>query len=154
MKVILREDVDKLGVFGAVVNVSDGYARNYLIPKDLVWPYEKKYEKMLEELKYKNEAKRAKDMEEAKKTAEAIEGTSVTIQVEVGEDDKLFGAVTNIDIAEKLKEQGLDIDRKDIDIEEPIKKLGVFKVAIRLHSDIEAECKVWVVKKSNEQIKK
>jgi large subunit ribosomal protein L9 len=147
MKVILKEDIDKLGEFGAVVNVSDGYARNYLIPKQLVWPYDKKYEKMVEELKCKKEAKQVKDVEEAKKKAVEIEGTSVTIQVDVGEEDKLFGTVTNIDIAEKLKEQGIDIDRKDIKIDEAIKQLGVFKVAIKLHAEVAAECKVWVVKK-------
>ncbi|MFH1415250.1 MAG: 50S ribosomal protein L9 [Elusimicrobiota bacterium] len=148
MKVILKEDVEKLGKFGDVVDVSNGYARNYLIPKDKVWPYDDKYMNLIEKMKYKNESMRLKEKEAALKKSEELEGTSVTVQVEVGEEDKLFGSVTNIDIAEKLIELGLDIDKKDIQIAEPIKKLGVFKVGIKLHPEVEAFCKVWVVKKS------
>lgn len=146
MKVILKEDVEKLGKFGDIINVSDGYARNYLIPKNHAWPYDKKYLKVIDSLRSKIETQKSKEKAEALEKAKKIEETSVTIQVEVGQDEKLFGSVTNIDIAEKLKESGIDIDKKDIQIEEPIKKLGVFKVGIKLHPEVEASCKVWIVK--------
>ncbi len=149
MKIILREDIGKLGKFGDVVNVSDGYARNYLFPKNMAWFYEKKYLKAIQSLKDDIESQKIKDKEEAHKKAEEIEGTSITIQVEVGHDDKLFGSVTNIDIAEKLRETGIEVDRKDIQIDEPIKKLGVYKVGIRLYPGVEGSCKVWVVKKGD-----
>jgi large subunit ribosomal protein L9 len=146
MKIILKEDVEKLGKFGEIVNVSNGYARNYLIPKNQAWPYEKKYLKVIDSLRSKIETQKGKEKDEALEKAKKIEETSVTIQVEVGQDEKLFGSVTNIDIAEKLKESGIDVDKKNIQIEEPIKKLGVFKVGVKLHSEVEASCKVWIVK--------
>jgi large subunit ribosomal protein L9 len=146
MKVILKQDVAKLGKFGDIVDVSDGYARNFLLPKDQVWPYDKKYIKKIDALRSEIESQKSKEKEEALGRAKVIEETSVTMQVEVGQDDKLFGSVTNIDIAEKLKEHGIEVDKKDIQIDEPIKKLGVFKVEVRLHPEVIASCKVWVVK--------
>ncbi len=147
MKVILKENVSKLGKFGDIIEVSNGYARNYLLPKDLVWLYEDKYIKVIENMKSDMESQMLKEKNEAQSKAEKIDKSSVTVQVEVGEDEKLFGSVTNIDIADKLNELGIDVDKKDIVIEEPIKKLGVFKVGIRLHPEVEGSCKVWVVKK-------
>lgn len=147
MKLILKEDVEKLGKFGDIVNVSDGYARNYLIPKELAWGYEEKYLKEIENLRNRNESQKIKDKEKAEEKAKEIEANSITIQTEVGKDDKLFGSVTNIDIAEKLKEIGLEVEKKDIQIDEPIKKLGVYKVEIRIYPQVLASCKVWVVKK-------
>jgi large subunit ribosomal protein L9 len=146
MKVIVKENIASLGEFGDVVEVSEGYARNYLLPKKLVWPHEDKYLNMIESMKNKIETQKMKNKEEALEKSKKIEEVSVTIQAEVGEDEKLFGSVTNIDIAEKLKEAGIEVDKKDIKIEEPIKKLGVFKVGIKLHPEVEASCKVWVVK--------
>lgn len=147
MKVILKQDVKKLGSFGEVVDVKDGYARNYLLPKGMVWPDSEGYRAKVEELKHKIELTREKEREAAEAMAEKLKDVSVTVEVEVGEDEKLFGSVTNIDIAEKLKEEGIDIDKKNIVIEEPIKELGVYKVDIDLHPEVESACKVWVVKK-------
>jgi len=147
MKVILKQDMDKLGKFGDTVEVSAGYARNYLIPKGLVWPNEEKYSSKIDALKSKMESDREKEKEAALEKAKAIEKASVTVEVEAGEDDKLFGSVTNMDVAEKLKAAEIDVDKKDIDISEPIKKLGVYKVDVKLHPEVKASCKVWVVKK-------
>lgn len=147
MKVILKQDIEKLGRFGDIVNVSNGYARNYLLPKDLCWPHEDKYLKMIGSLKSRIESDREKEKALADEKAQLIEATSITIQAEVGEEEKLFGSVTNIDVEEKLKESGIEIDKKDIQMEEPIKKLGVYKVNIKLHPEVTAQCKVWVVKK-------
>lgn len=146
MKIILKDDVEKLGKFGDIVSVSDGYARNYLLPKGLAWGYEEKYLKAIEDLKSRNESQKIKDKEKAEEKAREVEVSSITIQAEVGKDDKLFGSVTNIDISEKLKEIGIEVDKKDIQIDEPIKKLGVYKVEIRIHPQVVASCKVWVVK--------
>ncbi|MEA3506480.1 MAG: 50S ribosomal protein L9 [Elusimicrobiota bacterium] len=147
MKVILKEDVKKLGSFGEVVDVKDGYARNYLLPRGLVWPDSEGSRSRIEELKHKIEITKEKEKEAAGEMAEKLKDVSVTVEVEVGEDEKLFGSVTNIDIAEKLKGEGIDIDKKDIIIKEPIKELGVYKVKIDLHPEVKASCKVWVVKK-------
>jgi len=147
MKVILKEDIDKLGSFGETVEVKDGYARNYLIPKGLVWPDEKRFRNQVDNLKNRLESQKIREKEDAEKLAARIEDTSLTINAEAGKDDKLFGSVTNIDIEEKLREAGIEIDRRKIEIDEPIKKLGVYKVNIKLHPDVEASCKVWVVKK-------
>ncbi len=147
MKVILKKDIEKLGSFGEIVDVKDGYARNYLLPKGFVWPAEDKYRKRVESLKAKIETQKAKEFEQAKEKADRIEDTSVTIEVEVGEDEKLYGSVTNIDIAGKLNREDLDVDKRNIKIDEPIRKLGVYKVKVKVHPKVEATCKVWVVKK-------
>ncbi|MBN2407316.1 MAG: 50S ribosomal protein L9 [Elusimicrobia bacterium] len=147
MKLILRKDIEKLGKFGETVNVSNGYARNYLLPRDLAWPFEDKYVNMIGDLRNKMESEKAKAREHAGETAKKIEDISITVEVEVGEEDKLFGSVTNIDIREKLEENGIKVDKKDIQIEEPIKKLGVYKVTVNLHPEVKATCKLWVVKK-------
>lgn len=147
MKVILKDNIDRLGKLGDDVEVTDGYARNYLIPRGLVWPYEEKYLKRVENLKNRIKAEKIRQKTEADEKAKKIEETSITIEVEVGEDDKLFGSVTNIDITDKLKEAGIEVDKKNIRIQEPIKKLGVYKVMIKMHPEVETTCKVWVVKK-------
>ncbi|MDA3793396.1 MAG: 50S ribosomal protein L9, partial [Elusimicrobia bacterium] len=143
----LKEDIKKLGSFGELVDVKDGYARNYLLPKGLVWPDSKGYRSKIDELKHKIEVRKEQEKEAALELAEKLKDISVTIEVEVGEDDRLFGSVTNIDIAQKLKDEGVDIDKKIIVIDDPIKKLGVYKVSINLHPEAEAVCKVWVVGK-------
>ncbi len=147
MKVVLKEDIEKLGNFGDRVDVSDGYARNYLIPKGMAWPARDKYIKRIESLRRKKEDEKAKLKEAALEKAGKIKDLSLTIEVEAGEEDKLFGSVTSMDIEEKIKESGIEIDRKDIQIKEPIKKLGVYKITVRLHPEVEETCKVWVVRK-------
>ncbi len=146
MQVILKKDIEKLGAFGEVINVSDGYARNYLLPRGLVWPAEEKYLDKIKELQQHREAENIKEKQQAEELAEKIKNTSVTVEAQVGEDEKLFGSVTAMDIQAKLKESGIDIAKKDILIKEPIKALGVYNVSIKIHAEVEAECKVWVVK--------
>lgn len=147
MKVILKQDIKKLGKLGDTIEVAGGYARNYLLPRDLAWPAEAKYEKRITELRARREAELAQLKEAAEAVKEKIEALSVTIEVEVGEEDKLFGSVTSMDIEKKIADAGIEVDKKDIVLEEPIKKLGVYKVAVKLHPEVEAVCKVWVVKK-------
>ena len=147
MKIILREDISKLGKFGETLEVSEGYARNYLLPKELAWPYEEKYFVQVENLRKKMAGEQARIKTQAEELAAKINQASVTIEVEAGEEEKLFGSVTSIDIADKLAEAGIKIDKKIIEISEPIKKLGVYKISVKLHPEVEAVCKVWVVKK-------
>ena len=147
MKVILKKDIDKLGKLGDTLEVAGGYARNYLLPRDLAWPAEAKYEKKIADLKKRRDEALQKLKEAALETSKAIENLSITIEVEVGEEEKLFGSVTSMDIEKKLADAGVKIDRKNIILEEPIKKLGVYKVGIKLHPEVEASCKIWVVKK-------
>ncbi|MFC2048627.1 50S ribosomal protein L9 [Elusimicrobiota bacterium] len=147
MKVILKADFEKLGKLGDNIEVSAGYARNYLLPKGLVWPYEEKYIKQIDGLRRKKELQLTKIRTTAEAKAKEIENLSVTIAVEVGEDDRLFGSVTNLDVAYKLEEAGIIIEKKSVLIDEPIKKLGVYKVEVKLHPEVSASCKVWVVNK-------
>ncbi len=147
MKVILKKDIDKLGSFGERVEVAPGYARNYLFPGGYAWPDEPRYANRVEGLRRQIEEKMEREKESALETAARIQETSLTVEMEAGEEDRLFGTVTEMDVAVKLQEAGFDIDRKNIEIEEPIKKLGVYKASVRLHPEVEAACKVWVVKK-------
>jgi len=146
VKVILTEDVAGLGKLGDLVQVKDGYARNYLIPKKLALPANPQNVKVLEHQKNLIRQKQNRIKSEAEKLAEKIEKMSCTIAKPTGEEDKLFGAVTSIDIEESLREEGIIIDRKKILLEEPIKSLGIYKVPIKLHPEVTANLKVWVVK--------
>lgn len=146
MKVILTEDVERLGRAGDAVQVSDGYARNFLIPRALALEATRSnlavYKERLRQ-KSNNATKARRSAEDA---AAELEKISCTAVVQVGEDDRVFGAVTSQTIAQLLAKQGHDIDRRHILLEEPIKALGVYTVGIRLHADVEAKVKVWVVK--------
>jgi large subunit ribosomal protein L9 len=146
MKVILKEEVKNLGDLGEIVNVSNGYARNYLIPKGLAEFATPENMRMLD-----RESKIKKDkLEKLKKEAELFAGkleeVSCTIVKKAGEDDKLFGSVTTQDVQESLKNEGIEIDKKKIVLEEPIKSLGVYKVSIKVHPEVNASVKIWVVK--------
>jgi large subunit ribosomal protein L9 len=145
MKVILRMDITNLGKQGDIKNVSPGHARNYLIPKNLVLEATAQNLKVWEKEKVKLEKERAKIIEAAKETAEKIEKISMTVNVKVGESGKLFGSVTNSDIHRILKENGFDIEKQNIIIRETIKETGVFPVEIRVHPEVIAKPKVWVV---------
>ena len=146
MQVILRDRLEHLGGAGDVVNVKPGYARNYLIPQGLAFEATDANVKRIEREKAQL-AKRANDELTAARTrAAAFEGVSVTFTARAGEEGKLFGSITTADIAEKLAEQGIEVDRKQIQLDEPIKALGVFSVPVRLHADVRPELKVWVIK--------
>ena len=145
MKVILREDVKNLGKMGEVVNVSDGYATNFLFPKKFAVEANTKNLKEFEHNKRVIAEKAAKIKESYKSIAEKLSSLSLTISAKTGEDDKLFGSVTNINVAEALASAGYDIDKKKIIIDEPIKKLGEYSVTVKLPAELSAEVKVHVV---------
>ena len=147
MKVILKEDVPDLGSVGEIVNVKDGYARNYLIPQSLAVQASTKNIHQLEHQKKLIEAHKSRVKKDAHVMAEDIEKISCTIPMLVGEQDKLFGSVTSKDIEEALAQEGINISRKRIILEEPIKSLGVYTVDVRLHTEVTAKLKVWVVAK-------
>jgi len=146
MKIILKKDVENLGVAGDVLKVKDGYARNYLVPKGMAIVATRSNMKIVDELKA-NEAKKAQKAETAAQDiAKKLQDISVTVSVKVGEDDKLFGAVTTQMIAELVAEKGIEIDKHNILLDEPIKELGVFDVPVKVGAGVKAEVKVWVVK--------
>jgi large subunit ribosomal protein L9 len=148
IKVILRQDVKELGASGDVVTVKPGYARNYLLPNGLAYEATSANLKQVEEEKRRNEAKVKKDRLEASRRAAQLENVSLTFHANAGEEGKLFGSITSGDIADRLKEQNLDftIDKRDIELDEPIKALGVYTVPVRLHQDVKPELKIWVIK--------
>jgi large subunit ribosomal protein L9 len=149
VKVILRQDIDKLGAAGEIVAVKPGFARNYLLPRGFAFEANNANMRALEEERSKAEAKSKRDFLEARRRASQLEGVSLTFHARAGEESKLFGSITSGDIADRLNsEQGLDfeVDRRAIELDEPIKALGVFSVSIRLHSEVKPEIKVWVIK--------
>ena len=146
MKVILREDDKELGKAGDVVEVKDGYAQNYLIPRNIAVKADASHMKQLDHVRKMLGDKKDKQNKQANLMAEQIEKASCTISVQVGEEEKIFGSVTAMDIVETLEKEGVTIDKKDIHLEEPIKSLGVFTVPVKLAPEVEANLKVWVVK--------
>jgi large subunit ribosomal protein L9 len=146
MQVILKERLEHLGNAGDVVTVKAGYARNYLVPKGLAYEANDANLKRIGREREQAARHEAEAVGAARESAKAIEGLSVTFTARAGEEGKLFGSITSSDIAEKLAEQGVEIDRRQIQLDEPIKALGVFTVAIRLHAEVRPELKVWVVK--------
>ncbi len=148
LKVILRQDVPDLGQSGDIVTVKPGYARNFLLPRGMAFEATSANIKQLEDEKKRGEAKSKQQYLEARRRSAQIESISLTFQANAGEEGKLFGSITTGDIAERLKEQNLDfqIDKRDIELDEPIKALGVYNVPVRLHTDVKPEIKVWVIK--------
>ncbi len=146
MKVILRKDQDKLGAVGALVDVKDGYARNYLIPKGIAYPATEGSLRALEEEKKQAGRREAKQLKASQHLAGELEKLSLTIKVKVGEDEKLFGSVTSQDIADAVKEKGIDLDKRVIDLPEPIKALGIYTVDAKLQASVVGKIKVWVVR--------
>ncbi|MBU1061200.1 MAG: 50S ribosomal protein L9 [Candidatus Omnitrophica bacterium] len=147
MKVILIEDVQNLGSVGDVIQVKEGYARNYLFPKNLARHATDSNLKMIEEIKKRKIFALEKEKKEAGQLKEKLSLVSCTIPVEAGDDDRLFGRITAQDIAKAFEEEGISIDKRKIVVEEDIKKLGVYHVSIKLHPEVIGEVKVWVVKK-------
>lgn len=146
MKVILREDISSLGKLGAIKEVKDGYANNYLFPNKLAYPATKSFLKIFENEKRANEKRLEKMKKESEDLKTKIENLSISISVKTGEEDKLYGSVTTQDIIEKVKEQGLNLSKKQISLEEQIKKLGIYHIPIKLSHDVVASLKVWVIK--------
>ncbi len=146
MEIILIQAVKNLGIEGDVITVADGYGRNFLIPQGMAIPANKSNMKRIDDIKRRQLTRERKELEQAQKVAEQLLSVSCTIPVQAGEEDKLFGSVTSQDIARALEKEGMDIDRRKIVLEEPIKELGVFTVNVKLHPEVTGTLKVWVVK--------
>ncbi|NBX92855.1 MAG: 50S ribosomal protein L9 [Proteobacteria bacterium] len=146
MRVILREDVPKLGTVGSIVKVAPGFARNFLIPRALAIPATANNLKAFEHEKAMLDSRHTKRQREAEAVKAKLERTSCSISKKVGEQDKLFGAVTTQDIEKAFAAEGFQIEKKDILLSEPIKALGVYTVPIRVFDEVVANTKVWVVK--------
>jgi large subunit ribosomal protein L9 len=146
MKVILRQDFEQLGHVGDVIDVKDGYARNYLIPRDIAYQATPNSILQLEEEKKQHSRRQEKEKRASEKLATELEKVSVTIQMNVGEDDKLFGSVTSQMIADSLKEKGIAIEKRQIEMEDAIKALGIYTVDVKLPGSVIGKVKVWVVR--------
>lgn len=146
MKVILRQEFGQLGHVGDVVDVKDGYARNYLIPRNIAFLATASSVQRLEEEKKQHVRAIDKEKRASESLAAELEKVSITIQMKVGEDEKLFGSVTSQMIAESLKEKGLTIDKRNIELEDSIKALGIYTVNVKLPGGVIGNVKVWVVR--------
>jgi large subunit ribosomal protein L9 len=146
MEVILRQAVDNLGHTGDIVKVSAGYARNFLLPRGLAYEATPGNKKRLEQERVRLEAAESDRRGKAQDLATRLEQVSLTFSARVGEEGKLFGSVTPGDIALELEKQGLHVEKRQIDLHEPIKSLGVYRVPVRLHADVKPEVRVWVIK--------
>ena len=146
MDVILRQAVEKLGQPGDVVKVSPGFARNYLLPRGIAYAATPGNLKRIAQEKARLEAAEEERRGSARGIATQLENVSLTFSARVGEEGKLFGSVTTADIAQQLESQGFDIEKRQIDLHEPLKALGVFRVPVRLHAEVKPEIKVWVIK--------
>jgi large subunit ribosomal protein L9 len=146
MEVILREDIDKLGSRGQVVKVAAGYARNFLLPKRLAVAATESNKKIVEQERQAHLRKEAKLVGEAQDLAKIMLGTAITIKQKAGEADQLFGSVTSKDIADALAAKGFNIDRRKIQLDDPIKQLGEYTVPVRLHKDVTVDVSVLVAK--------
>ena len=146
MEVILREDIEKLGNRGEVVKVAPGYAPNFLIPKRLAVPATGSNKKIVEQERQGHLRKEAKLAGEAQDLAKLLNGVSVTIRQKAGENDQLFGSVTSKDVADALAAKSFTIDRRKVQLEDPIKQLGEYKIPVRLHREVTAEITVVVAK--------
>ncbi len=146
MEVILRETVARLGRAGEVVEVKDGYARNYLVPHGLAYPATQANKRRVEAEASSRVLEIAAEQSDAEVLAAKLENIELTFTAKVGEADKLFGSVTSTDIADKLGELGYSVDKRAVELEEPIKMIGIYKIPVRLHPEVHAKVRVWVVK--------
>lgn len=146
MEVILREDVDDLGKAGEIVKVKDGYGRNFLLPRGLAYSATASNKRRVEDEARRRGAMLSREKGDAEAFAARLATADLTFQAQAGEGDKLFGSITSADIAAKLAELGHIVDKRIIDLPEPLKMVGVYKVPIRLHSEVRPEVRVWVVK--------
>ncbi|RKX26805.1 MAG: 50S ribosomal protein L9 [Candidatus Zixiibacteriota bacterium] len=148
MKVILREDVERVGTAGETVEVKSGYGRNYLIPRNMAIPATRANLKAIGEIRMQKDVREKKARRQAEIVKERIEKLELSTEVLVGEEDKLFGSVTNGDIAELMAAEGVTIDKRAVQLETPIKVLGVYTIPVKVEKDVTANLKLWVVKKS------
>lgn len=146
MEIILRQTIENLGKPGDIVKVKPGYARNYLLPRGLAYEATPGNRKRIAMEKARLEAAEQERVNAAQSIADKIANVQLTFSARVGDEEKLFGSVTSADIAHQLQAQGFDIEKKQIDLHEPIKTLGVYKIPIRLHAEVKPEIKVWVIK--------
>ena len=146
MKIILRQDYQNLGKTGEVVEVKDGYARNFLIPRQIAFAASAGNLHALDEEKKQRELRQKKEVTNAQKLATELEKVSITIPVKVGEDEKVFGSVTSQMIADALMEKGFSLDKRIIELAEPIKALGIYTIDVNLFTGVTGKLKVWVVK--------
>jgi len=146
MNIILQKDHSGLGKTGDMITVKDGYARNFLIPTCIALLADKSAMKIVEAKKQQVEIQATKEKRVAEKIAESLSKISLTVKMPAGEEDKLFGTVTSQNIADLLKEKSIDIDKRKIHLEEPIKSLGVYQIPIKLHTDVTAKIKLFVIK--------
>lgn len=146
MEVILRQSVEKLGSPGDVVKVSNGFARNYLLPRGIAVVATEGNKKQIEAQRQRLEAAEDARREQAQSQSATFEQVSLTFSARVGEEGKLFGSVTAGDIVQQLEALGHKVEKRQVDLHEPIKALGVYRVPIRLHADVKPEIKVWVIK--------
>jgi len=148
MQIILQEDVEKLGTRGQVVEVAEGYARNYLLPRNLALPASAGNLKRLEKIRTVLAKKTATEREQAQRYAEVLNGVTVSLVRKAGETDQLFGSVTTADLAEELAKLGHEVDKRKIQLDEPIKLLGEFQITVKLYTDVAAQFKVVVTRES------
>lgn len=147
MEVILKQDVDKVGKSGSVVKVKDGFARNFLFPNKLALPVTSANLKSLEQEKQNKELQLEKAKTEAEELRKKIDGFALTMPVLTQEGDALYGSVTAADLEKSLQDEGFRIEKRMIVLDEPIKALGIYEVPVKLHPEVEAKVKVWIVKK-------
>jgi large subunit ribosomal protein L9 len=151
MEVILKEDVVKLGARGEVVSVAEGYGRNYLLPNKLAVEATKANKAVIEQMKASSVRKVAKEKGDAELLAKQFEGVSLQFTRKAGEHDALFGSVTSADIAHELEGKGFTVDRRRIELDQPIKSLGEVNVALKLHKEVTVQIKVVVAKQDSEE---
>lgn len=154
MKVILRQDFENLGKFGDIVNVRDGYARNFLIPRKIALPATPGNIRMIENEKRQKAFKLEKERLTAQQLAERLAGLEITIPMRAGENERLFGSVTPQMIANEIAKLGIEIERKKILLDEPIKSLGNYEVVVKLHPDVNVKIKVNIVRAEEEREEK
>ncbi len=152
MKLILKEDVENLGDMGTIVEVKNGYGRNYLLPRNLAVDANPKNIKEFEHQKKIILSKAKKVKQSAEDLAEQISKLSIIIEAQAGEEDKLFGSVTSKDIAEAIAQQGVKVDKRKVLLEEPIKRIGIHEVTVKVHQDVNASVKVEVKKTGAEEV--
>lgn len=148
MKVILREDVEDVGAAGQTVDVKDGFGRNFLIPRNLAIPATQANLRSIGEIEKQKQFRVRKRRKAAELVKDRIEKLSLQIEVQVGEEDKMFGSVTNNDITHLLDKEGVSVDKRAVELDEPIKALGVYTVPVKIEKEVTAHLKLWVIKKS------